>query len=135
MDTTWPLSAAVVALVILQANLARHELGSWLAPGASFGLMWAVVGVLSLSIAPELRIWPGIVWILFMTCSAHLGSLLMCGGESSSYRTSASDEVASQGPPLPLAVPLLFASAILGTAGVVSVHLEFGPVVVYILVG
>ena len=69
MDTTWPLSAAVVALVILQVNLARHELGSWLAPGAFFGLMWAVVGVLSLSIAPELRIWPGIVWILFMSCS------------------------------------------------------------------
>ena len=98
MDTTWPLSAAVVGLVILQANLARNQLGSWLAPGAFFGLMWAVVGVLSLSIAPELRIWPGILWILFMSCTAHLGGLLVSSGESSSYRTSASEAVASQGP-------------------------------------
>ena len=119
MDTTWPLSAAVVGLIILQVGLARHQLGSWLAPGAFFGLMWATVGVLSLSIAPEFRIWPGILWVFFMSCTAHLGGLLVFGGESSSDRTSASEEVASQGPPLPLALPLLLASAILGTAGVV----------------
>jgi hypothetical protein len=119
MDTTCPLSAAVVGLIILQASLARSQLGSWLAPGAFFGLMWAVVGVLSLSIAPELRIWPGILWVLFMSCSAHLGGLLVWSGESSSYRTSASEGVALQGPPLPLALPLLLASVILGMAGVV----------------
>jgi len=119
MDTTWPLSAAVVGLIILQSNLARNQLGSWLAPGAFFGLMWAAVGVLSLSIAPEFRIWPGILWVLFMSCTAHLGGLLVSSGESSSYRPSASEGVASQGLPLPLAVPLLLASAILGTAGVV----------------
>jgi hypothetical protein len=119
MDTTWPLSAAVVGILILQTNLARNQLGSWLAPGAIFGLMWAVVGVLSLSIAPEFRIWPGILWVLFMSCTAHLGGLLVSSGESSSYRPSASEGVASQGLPLPLAVPLLLASAILGTAGVV----------------
>jgi len=118
MDTTWPLSAAVVGLIILQASLARNQLGSWLAPGAFFGLMWAAVGVLSLSITPEFRIWPGILWILFMSCTAHLGGLLISSGESSSDRTSASEEVASQAPPLPLAIPLLLSSAILGTAGV-----------------
>jgi len=119
MDTTWPLSAAVVGLIILQASLARNQLGSWLAPGAFFGLMWAAVGVLSLSIAPEFRIWPGILWVLFMSCTAHLGGLLILSGESPSDRTSASEEVASQGPPLPLALPLLLASVILGTGGVV----------------
>ncbi len=119
MDTTWPLSAAVVGVIILQASLARNQLGSWLAPGAFFGLMWAAVGVLSLSIAPEFRIWPGILWVLFMSCTAHLGGLLVWSGESSSDRTPAAEEVASQGPPLPLAVPLVLASAVLGTAGVV----------------
>ena len=119
MDTTWPLSAAVVGLIILQASLARNQLGSWLAPGAFFGLMWASVGVLSLSITPEFRIWPGILWILFMSCTAHLGGLLVWSGESSSYPTSASEGVASKGLTLPLAVPLLLTSAILGTAGVV----------------
>ncbi len=119
MDTTWPLSATVVGLIILQASLARNQLGSWLAPGAFFGLMWATVGVLSLSITPDFRIWPGILWILFMSCTAHLGGLLVWSGESSSDPTPAAEEVASQGPPLPLAVPLLLASAILGTAGVV----------------
>ncbi len=119
MDTTWPLSAAVVGVIILQASLARNQLGSWLAPGAFVGLMWATVGVLSLSITPEFRIWPGVLWILFMSCTAHLGGLLVWSGESSSDPTPAAEEVASQGPPLPLAVPLLLASSILGTAGVV----------------
>lgn len=119
MDTTWPLSAAVVGLIILQASLARNQLGSWLAPGAFFGLMWATVGVLSLSITPEFRIWPGILWILFMSCTAHLGGLLVWNGEVSSDRTSASEGLASQELTLPFALPLLLASTILGTAGVV----------------
>ncbi len=119
MDTTWPLSAAIVGLIILQVSLARNQLGSWLAPGAFFGLMWAAVGVLSLSIAPEYRIWPGILWVLFMSCTAHLGGLLISNGERPPDRTSASEEVASQAPPLLLALPLLLASVILGTCGVV----------------
>jgi len=119
MDATWPLSAAVVGLIILQASLARDQLGSWLAPGAFFGLMWVVVGILSLSIAPEFRIWPGILWILFMSCTAHLGGLLVWNGESSSSRPAVYEGVASHGPPLPLALPLLLASTVLGTAGVV----------------
>ncbi len=126
MDTTWPLSAAVVGVIILQASLARNQLGSWLAPGAFFGLMWAAVGVLSLSITPEFRIWPGVLWILFMSCTAHLGGLLVWSGESSSDWTPAAEEVASQGPPLPLALPLLLASVILGTAGVVYLALSSG---------
>ena len=112
MDTTWPLSAAVVGLMILQVSVARNQLGSWFAPGAFFGLIWAVVGVLSLSIAPEFRIWPGILWVLFMSCTAHLGGLLV------SHRIPVSSGVASPGQPLPLAVPLLLVSAILGVCGV-----------------
>ncbi len=119
MDTTWPLSAAVVGLVILQVSLARNQLGSWLAPGAFFGLMWAAVGVLSLLLVPELRIWPGILWILFMSCAAHLGGLLVWSDESRSHKTVPSVAVASQGLALPLALPILLASASIGTAGVV----------------
>ena len=54
-----------------------------------------------------------------MSCTAHLGGLLVWSGESSSDWTPAAEEVASQGPPLPLALPLLLASVVLGTAGVV----------------
>jgi hypothetical protein len=116
MDITWPLSAAVVCLMILQASLARDQLGSWLAPGAFFGLMWATVGVLSLSITPEFKIWPGVLWIFFMSCTAHLAGLLASSGESPK---AAAAEETSKGPPLPLAVPFLIASTVLGTAGVV----------------
>jgi len=133
MDTTWPLSAAVVGLIILQASLARNQLGSWLAPGAFFGLMWATVGVLSLSITPEFRIWPGVLWILFMSCSAHLGGLLVWSAESSSDLTSASEGVASQRVNLPLALPFLLVSAVLGTAGVVYLASTWGQPVWAIL--
>jgi len=54
-----------------------------------------------------------------MSCTAHLGGLLISTGERPPDRTSASEEVASQAPPLPLALPLLLASVILGTGGVV----------------
>jgi hypothetical protein len=118
MDPTWPYSATVVALIILQSGLARYQLGSWLAPGAFFGLMWATVGVLILSIRPEFRIWPGVLWILFMSCSAHLGGLLASGAGTFSRPTAANDGVTSPGPRLPLGVPLVLASSALGTAGV-----------------
>ena len=135
MDTTWPLSAAVVGLLILQTNLARNQLGSWLAPGAFFGLMWAVVGVLSLSIAPEFRIWPGILWVLFMSCTAHLGALLVSSGESFSYRTSASEEssVARAASAAGSPASGRFSNPGHGWGGVS--RLEFGQVVVGAFVG
>jgi len=77
MDATWPASAAVGILMIVQAQLARRQLGGWLAPGALFCLTWTTATVSSLLIAPEYRIWPGVLWVFFMTCTAHLGGLLV----------------------------------------------------------
>jgi hypothetical protein len=115
MDPTWPASAAVVALMVAQAHLAKRQLGGWLAPGALFSLAWATGGALCLLLAPDLRIWPGILWIFFMTCTAHLGNFLILPAA----RPAIDDQVTlRQSPAFPYALGALFASTILGIAGV-----------------
>src|ERR1700688_4469655 len=77
MEASWPASAAVAILMIAQAQLARRQLGGGLPPGALFCLIWTTATVASLLIAPEYRIWPGVLWVFFMTCTAHLGGMLV----------------------------------------------------------
>jgi hypothetical protein len=115
MDTTWPASAAVVALMVAQAHLAKRQLGGWLAPGALFSLAWTTGGVLCLLAAPELRIWPGILWIFFMTCTAHLGNFLILPTANPAIDDQ---ETPRQPPAFPYALPALFISTILGIVGV-----------------
>jgi hypothetical protein len=62
-----------------QAALARRQLGSWLAPGALFSIGWAGLVIGTLVAAPDYRIWPGVLWFLLMTSTAHLGGLLAQG--------------------------------------------------------
>ncbi len=116
MDSTWSLSAAVALLMILQAQLARHQLGSWLAPGAIFCLAWTTATVSCLIIAPEYRIWPGILWIFFMTCTAHLGGTLV-RAESPGLTQPRAREPIRQPLKFPLLLPILCISAALGIAG------------------
>jgi hypothetical protein len=114
MDTTWPASAVVVALMVAQAHLAKRQLGGWLAPGALFSLAWATGGVLCLLLAPDLRIWPGILWIFFMACTAHLGNFLILPAG----RPAVDDQESfRQPPPFPYALPALLISTLLGIVG------------------
>jgi len=116
MDVTWPASAAVAILMIAQAQLARRQLGGWLAPGALFCLVWTTATVTSLLIAPEYRIWPGVLWVFLMTCTAHLGGMLVTAEPA--VLTGPEPEEAIRTPPVfPLLLPLLCVSAALPAAG------------------
>ncbi len=115
MDATWPASAAVAILMLAQAQLARRQLGGWLAPGALFCLVWTTATIVSLLIAPEYRIWPGVLWIFFMTCTAHLGGAL-ASTESAELAEPEPREPIRRPPRFPLLLPLLCASAVLGSA-------------------
>src|SRR5208282_6701133 len=106
MDATWPASAAVAILMIAQAQLARRQLGSWLAPGALFCLTWTTATVSCLLIAPEYRIWPGVLWVFFMTCTAHLGGAL-ASPEPAGLAEPEPQEPVRQPPRFPLLLPLL----------------------------
>jgi len=117
MDATWPASAAVGILMIVQAQLARRQLGGWLAPGALFCLTWTTATVSSLLIAPEYRIWPGVLWVFFMTCTAHLGGLLVTA-EPAALIGPEPEEPIRTPPVFPLLLPLLCVSAALEVAGV-----------------
>ncbi len=116
MDSTWLFSAAVALLMIAQAQLARHQLGSWLAPGALFCLVWTTATVSCLLIAPEYRIWPGILWIFFMTCTAHLGGILAAAGSPDLTQPEAPEPI-SQPLEFPLLLPILCVSAVSGIVG------------------
>jgi len=116
MDATWPASAAVGILMIVQAQIARRQLGGWLAPGALFCLTWTTATVSCLLIAPEYRIWPGVLWVFFMTCTAHLGGAL-ASPEPAGLAEPEPQEPVRQPPRFPLLLPLLCSSVILGLAG------------------
>ena len=62
-----------------QAALARRQLGSWFAPGALLSVAWAGLVLGTVLAAPDYRIWPGALWFLLMTSTAHLGGLLAQG--------------------------------------------------------
>lgn len=76
MSDAWAYAAVVALLMGVQALIARLQFGSWLAPGAFFCAIWFAFVVSSLVAAPEYRIWPGVLWFFFMTCTVHVGALL-----------------------------------------------------------
>jgi hypothetical protein len=117
MDATWPASAAIAILMIAQAQLARRQLGGWLAPGALFCLTWTTATVSSLLLAPEYRIWPGVLWVFFMTCTAHLGGLLVTA-EPAALGPEPEEPLRTP-PAFPLLLPLLCVSAALEVAGAI----------------
>jgi oligosaccharide repeat unit polymerase len=125
MDATWPASAAVGILMIVQAQLARRQLGGWLAPGALFCLTWTTATVSSLLIAPEYRIWPGVLWVFFMTCTAHLGGLLVTA-EPATLIGPEPEEPLRTPPAFPLLLPLLCVSAALEVAGAIYLVYTIG---------
>ena len=116
MDATWPASAAVGILMIAQAQLARRQLGGWLAPGAMFCLTFTTATVSCLLIAPDYRIWPGVLWIFFMTCTAHLGGVLVTT-EPAVLSGSEPEQPIRTPPTFPLLLTLLCVSAALEVAG------------------
>ncbi len=116
MDVTWPISAAVAILMIAQAQLAKRQLGGWLAPGALFCLAWTTATVSSLLIAPEYRIWPGVLWIFFMSCTAHLGGVLVTTEPATLIGPEPEQPIRTP-PAFPLLLPMLCVSAALPVVG------------------
>ncbi len=108
-----------------QAWLANRQLGGWLAPGAFFSLVWTALVVLCLILAPEYKIWPGVLWILFMTVTAHLGALLARPGGADLVE---SPYPVRPAPSFPLLMPLLFLASGLAIAGVLYLISTIGEV-------
>ncbi len=76
LSGSWPWVAVVGLAMVAQARLARTQFGSWLAPPAFFASLWVIFVASCLVVAPEYRIWPGVLWFFAMNCTVHLGAVL-----------------------------------------------------------
>jgi oligosaccharide repeat unit polymerase len=64
------------AFLAVLAAVARLRLGSWVAPGAFFSLVWLGQVILSFVI-PDYPVWPGTLWWIALSCFVFLlGALL-----------------------------------------------------------
>ncbi|MGH7842297.1 MAG: O-antigen polymerase [Candidatus Binataceae bacterium] len=81
----WTLALLVELLLVLQVVLATIQFRSWQAPGAFFALLWTIFVAACLIVAPEYKIWPGVIWFFLMSCVVQLGATAgkACVGSSS----------------------------------------------------